>query len=224
MTRIYDIGPFRLDSGTGVLTKGGVPMELGSRAAAVLTTLVERSNEYVQKGSIIDAAWPGVVVEEGNLAVQISRSAACSRKRLAASTGSRPRKARLSLRRTGHRAIRTTTWAHLAARQALESARAADVVHRSRARAGGDQAAVAGQAPVDPGRHGRHRQDAARVAGGGRSDGGLPRRRVARRAWVDQQSVAGADVGGASARRARNGPARRSRIRSAPISSRARCC
>ena len=71
MTRIYDIGPFRLDSETGVLTKAGVPMPLGPRAAAVLTTLVKRTNEFVQKGSIMDAAWPGVVVEEGNLAVQI---------------------------------------------------------------------------------------------------------------------------------------------------------
>ena len=48
------------------------PVSLGSRAVAVLTTLVERTDEYVQKGAIIDAAWPGVVVEEGNLAVQIS--------------------------------------------------------------------------------------------------------------------------------------------------------
>ena len=72
MTRIYDIGPFRLDSAAGVLTKAGVPMALGARAVAVLTTLVKRTNEYVPKGSIMDAAWPGVVVEESNLAVQIS--------------------------------------------------------------------------------------------------------------------------------------------------------
>ena len=39
---------------------------------AVLTALVRQPNEYVRKDSILDAAWPGVVVEEGNLAVQIS--------------------------------------------------------------------------------------------------------------------------------------------------------
>jgi non-specific serine/threonine protein kinase len=33
---------------------------------------VERANEHVPKDSIIEAAWPGMVVEEGNLAVQIS--------------------------------------------------------------------------------------------------------------------------------------------------------
>ncbi len=39
---------------------------------AVLAALVQRSGEYIRKESIIDAAWSGVVVEEGNLAVQIS--------------------------------------------------------------------------------------------------------------------------------------------------------
>ena len=72
MSAVYELGPFRLDANTGVLSKGGVPVALGARAVAVLTTLAERSNEYVQKDAIMDAAWPGVVVEESNLAVQIS--------------------------------------------------------------------------------------------------------------------------------------------------------
>jgi DNA-binding winged helix-turn-helix (wHTH) protein len=72
LTKIYEIGPFRLDAEAAVLAQAGVPVALGSRAVAVLTTLVERSNEYVQKDAIMDAAWPGVVVEESNLAVQIS--------------------------------------------------------------------------------------------------------------------------------------------------------
>ena len=57
---VYSIGPFRLDSETGVLTKAGVPAALGSRAVAVLAALVERAHQYVPKGSIMDAAWPGV--------------------------------------------------------------------------------------------------------------------------------------------------------------------
>jgi DNA-binding winged helix-turn-helix (wHTH) protein len=72
VTRIYQLGPFRLDSEAGVLTQLGVPVALGSRAAAVPTTRVRRANEYVQKNAIMDAAWPGIVVEESNLAVQIS--------------------------------------------------------------------------------------------------------------------------------------------------------
>jgi DNA-binding winged helix-turn-helix (wHTH) protein len=69
---VYEIGPFRLDTEAGVLTEAGVPVALGSRAVAVLAALVKQPNEYVRKESILDAAWPGVVVEEGNLAVQIS--------------------------------------------------------------------------------------------------------------------------------------------------------
>jgi predicted ATPase/DNA-binding winged helix-turn-helix (wHTH) protein len=72
VTGIYDIGPFRLDAEAGLLTKAGVPVPLGSRAVAVLATLVKRQGEYVQKAAILDAAWPGIVVEESNLAVQIS--------------------------------------------------------------------------------------------------------------------------------------------------------
>jgi predicted ATPase/DNA-binding winged helix-turn-helix (wHTH) protein len=72
VTRTYQLGPFQLDSEASVLTQEGVPVALGSRAVAVLTTLVKRMNEFVQKAAIMDAAWPGIVVEESNLAVQIS--------------------------------------------------------------------------------------------------------------------------------------------------------
>ena len=72
MTKIYDIGSFRLDAETGVLSQSGVPVPLGARGVAVLRVLVERAGEHVAKGTLIDGAWPGVVVEEGNLAVQIS--------------------------------------------------------------------------------------------------------------------------------------------------------
>ncbi len=72
MARIYDIGPFRLDTDAGVLTKDGAPMALGARAVAVLASLVEQPSQYVPRAGIIGSAWPEVVVEEGNLAVQIS--------------------------------------------------------------------------------------------------------------------------------------------------------
>jgi predicted ATPase/DNA-binding winged helix-turn-helix (wHTH) protein/tetratricopeptide (TPR) repeat protein len=71
MSTVYELGPFHLDPEAGVLSRAGVPMALGARAVAVLITLVKRPNEFVQKRAIIDAAWPGVVVEESNLAVQI---------------------------------------------------------------------------------------------------------------------------------------------------------
>jgi hypothetical protein len=58
LTKIYEIGPFRLDCDAGVLTEAGPPVALGSRAVSVLTALIERANEYVQKTSIMDAAGP----------------------------------------------------------------------------------------------------------------------------------------------------------------------
>ncbi len=72
MNTVFEIGPFRLDPEAGALTHAGKPVGLGSRAVAVLGALVERANEYVTKASLIDAAWPDVIVEEANLAVQIS--------------------------------------------------------------------------------------------------------------------------------------------------------
>ena len=72
MRPIYELGPFRLDTETRVLTHDGVATPLGARAVAVLALLVSRAGGYVDKSSILDAAWPGVIVEEANLAVQIS--------------------------------------------------------------------------------------------------------------------------------------------------------
>jgi predicted ATPase/DNA-binding winged helix-turn-helix (wHTH) protein len=72
MRTIYKLGPFLLDTEARVLTHDGVATALGARGAAVLASLVSRPGEYVEKSVIVDAAWPGVVVEEANLAVQIS--------------------------------------------------------------------------------------------------------------------------------------------------------
>jgi len=72
MRTIYGLGPFRLDPEARVLTYDGVATSLGARGVAVLAVLVSHKAEYVEKSAILDAAWPGLVVEEANLAVQIS--------------------------------------------------------------------------------------------------------------------------------------------------------
>src|SRR5450631_2115959 len=72
MSTLYNIGPLQLDPEARVLTQDGAAVALGARAVAVLAALVSRAGEYVQKEAILDAAWPGLVVEEANLAVQIS--------------------------------------------------------------------------------------------------------------------------------------------------------
>ena len=72
MRKRYKLGPLLLDPQSRVLTHDGAAVPVGSRGVAVLMALVSKPNEYVEKSAILDAAWPGLVVEEANLAVQIS--------------------------------------------------------------------------------------------------------------------------------------------------------
>jgi adenylate cyclase len=70
-------GPFRFDRRGGLLfrcTEDGryLPISIGSRALAVLGALTERPGDLVTRDEIMRAAWPGTVVEESNLTVQIS--------------------------------------------------------------------------------------------------------------------------------------------------------
>jgi predicted ATPase/DNA-binding winged helix-turn-helix (wHTH) protein/Flp pilus assembly protein TadD len=68
----YEVGPFQLDPEASLLTLSGVPVALGRRAIDVLTALVQSPQECVTKARLLEAAWPGLIVEESNLAVQIS--------------------------------------------------------------------------------------------------------------------------------------------------------
>src|SRR5882762_9550499 len=49
-----------------------VPVVIGSRALAVLGVLIEGDGDLVLKDEIMAAVWPGTVVEDNNLTVQIS--------------------------------------------------------------------------------------------------------------------------------------------------------
>lgn len=55
-----------------VLLVNDVPVQIGSRAFELLLALVERRGTMVTKGELLDAAWPGLVVEENNVSVQIT--------------------------------------------------------------------------------------------------------------------------------------------------------
>lgn len=65
-------GPFLLDRARGRLTRAGSDVPLGQRALAVLAVLAEAAGRTVRKEDILDRAWPGTVVEEGNLTVQVA--------------------------------------------------------------------------------------------------------------------------------------------------------
>ena len=60
-------GLFRRDEGDAA-----VPVEIGSRALDVLAVLLKRPGELLSRDEIMAAAWPGVVVEDNYLTVQIS--------------------------------------------------------------------------------------------------------------------------------------------------------
>ena len=54
------------------LQADGEPVALGSRAFDLLAALVARRDRIVPKDELIDVVWPGLVVEDNNLQVQIS--------------------------------------------------------------------------------------------------------------------------------------------------------
>ena len=72
MDTVYEFGPFRLDTSAEILFRGADPMPVGRRAVAVLRALLERPGVPVSKDALMQAAWPGLAVEEGNLTVQIA--------------------------------------------------------------------------------------------------------------------------------------------------------
>lgn len=66
-----NFGPFTLDRSANVLLSGGRPIAIGQRAYSLLEALATAEGP-VSKSDLIEAAWPGTVVEEGNLTVQIA--------------------------------------------------------------------------------------------------------------------------------------------------------
>jgi TolB-like protein/Tfp pilus assembly protein PilF len=69
---MYEFGPFRLDADAEILFVGDQPVVLGQRAVALLRSLLEQAGIPVSKGTLFEAAWPGLAVEDSNLTVQIS--------------------------------------------------------------------------------------------------------------------------------------------------------
>jgi DNA-binding winged helix-turn-helix (wHTH) protein len=70
---VHTFGPFRFDADQMLLLRDAVPVALGSRAAAILASLLMSGGRVVGKDELMAAAWPDAVVEESNLSVQISK-------------------------------------------------------------------------------------------------------------------------------------------------------
>jgi predicted ATPase/DNA-binding winged helix-turn-helix (wHTH) protein len=67
-----DFGRFRVLTRQRKLLADGAPVELGSRAFDLLMVLIEARGGLVTKDQLLHRVWPGTVVEENNIQVQIS--------------------------------------------------------------------------------------------------------------------------------------------------------
>lgn len=65
-------GPFVLDPAAQALTRNGERLQIGLRGYLILAKLLEAPGKAVGKDALIDAAWPGLAIEESNLTVQIA--------------------------------------------------------------------------------------------------------------------------------------------------------
>src|SRR6202035_1184767 len=65
-------GPFTLVASERLLTRDGIPLELGARALDTLMALVARPNEVISKKDLLAQVWPDVTVDEGSLRFHIA--------------------------------------------------------------------------------------------------------------------------------------------------------
>jgi predicted ATPase/DNA-binding winged helix-turn-helix (wHTH) protein len=72
MTDRFRFDHFELDAAERTLTIAGEAAVVGARAFDLLLALVERRGRVVPKAELLDLVWPGLVVEENNLQVQVS--------------------------------------------------------------------------------------------------------------------------------------------------------
>src|SRR4029077_13740581 len=68
---LYRFGSFRLDAVERVLLRDGQPITLAPKDLETLLVLVQRAGHIVEKEELLEKVWPGVFVEEGNLARHI---------------------------------------------------------------------------------------------------------------------------------------------------------
>src|SRR5215469_14362616 len=68
---VYVFGPFRLVPKERKLLLEDQQIPLGSRAFEILVALVERAGTVVPADELMRLVWPGIIVEEANLRVQL---------------------------------------------------------------------------------------------------------------------------------------------------------
>lgn len=68
----HRFGAFELRAAQRLLLHENQPVAIGARAFDLLLALVSRRGELVTKSQLLDDVWPGLVVEEANVQVQVS--------------------------------------------------------------------------------------------------------------------------------------------------------
>jgi Tol biopolymer transport system component/DNA-binding winged helix-turn-helix (wHTH) protein len=68
----YEFGPFRVDSAKYVLTRDGEVVPLNLKAFEILLALIQNRGQVLEKNELLQRVWPDTVVEENNLARNIS--------------------------------------------------------------------------------------------------------------------------------------------------------
>jgi len=68
----FSFGPFVLIPQRQLLLREGTPVRIGTRALEILTVLVERSGQLLNKQEIISSVWTDTFVDESNLKVNIA--------------------------------------------------------------------------------------------------------------------------------------------------------
>jgi DNA-binding winged helix-turn-helix (wHTH) protein len=69
---IYEFGPYRLDAAERILSRDGAIVPLQPKVFDLLLVLVERRGRLLEKDELMKAIWPNTVVEEVNLANNVS--------------------------------------------------------------------------------------------------------------------------------------------------------
>lgn len=69
---VFEFGDFRVDEAARVLFRRGAPVPLMPKAFDTLLFLVTHADRVVTKAELLDAVWPGAVVEEANLTQNVS--------------------------------------------------------------------------------------------------------------------------------------------------------
>ena len=70
-TRLYEFGPFRIDTSNRLLFRDGKPIVLKPKVVDTLLLLLENSGRVFEKDELIQRLWPDSFVEEGNLTQNI---------------------------------------------------------------------------------------------------------------------------------------------------------